>query len=117
MICDVADGLDVVTFLDLIPRNVTGPINHPLVDPPPGWRGSLPGYTRTRFEAHVVGSWHDLAPGETRVQLDYTGLITFYDPTLSSLVEARQGRADYIIAWKEFQQWTLRVSMQSCNLC
>jgi hypothetical protein len=99
MICDVADGLEVVTLLDLMPKNVTGPINHPgprpappPVYPPPGWRGSLPGYGRTRFEAYVAGGWHNLAPGETRVQLDYTGLITFYDPTLSSLVEARQGK-------------------------
>jgi hypothetical protein len=44
------------------------------------------------FEAHVAGDWHDLAPGETRVKLDYTGLVTLYDPTLSSLVEARQGK-------------------------
>jgi hypothetical protein len=107
MICDVLDGLEVVTLLDLIPKNVTAPYDRPLVDPPPrppsrpapppvvppaGWRGSLPGFGRIRFEAHVAGGWHDLAPGETRVQLDYTGLITFYDPALSSLVEARQGK-------------------------
>ena len=109
MICDVLDGLEVVTHLDLIPKNVTEPDNIPLVDPPdgplpppyrrpphveppPGWHGSLPTFVLTRFEAHVAGGWHDFAPGETRVRLDYTGLVTFYDPTLSSLVEARQGK-------------------------
>lgn len=114
MICDVSNGLDVVTLLDLIPKNVTAPNDRPLmgrppwrptppapapVEPPPGWRGSLPGFGRIRFEAHVTGGWHDLAPGETRVQLDYTGLVTFYDPTLSSLVEARQrkDRSNYRI--------------------
>ena len=105
MICDLLDGLEVVTLLDLIPQNVTESNNHPLdpphgpprrppphVEPPPGWRGSLPSYVLTRFGALVAGGWHDFAPGETRVQLDYTGLVTFYDPTLSSLVEARQGK-------------------------
>ena len=117
MICNVSDTLEVVTLLDLLPTNVTErnriplvgtlsvykqglpprpppgpPPRPPHVEPPPGWRGSLPGDVLSRFEAHVAGGWHDLAPGETRVQLDYTGLITFYDPTLSSLVEARQGK-------------------------
>ena len=112
MICNVLDGLEVVTHLDLIPKNVTetdtippvdppdGPLPPrypphrppPHVEPPPGWLGSLPTFILTRFEAHVAGGWHDFAPGETRVRLDYTGLVTFYDPTLSSLVEARQGK-------------------------
>ena len=112
MICDVLDGMEVITLLDLIPKNATEPDTHALVDPPdgplppprwphrlpphvkppPGWRGSLPSFVLTRFESRVAGGWHDFAPGETRVQLNYTGLITFYDPTLSSLVEARQGK-------------------------
>ena len=107
MICDVSDGLEVVTILDLIPKNVTEPVNQPpppngplpppyqpphVVEPPPGWRGSLPSSAITRFEAYLTGGWHDFAPGETRVQLDHTGLVTFYDRTLSSLVEARQGK-------------------------
>jgi len=108
MICDVSDSLEVVTNLELLPKNVTEWNRHPLVgrppyrsppprppphvEPPPGWRGSLPGDILGRFEAHVAGGWHDLAPGETRAKLDYTGLVTFYDPTLSSLVDARQGK-------------------------
>ena len=100
MICDLLDGLEVVTFLNLLPKNVsTGIINPygpplpvPQPDPPPGWRGSLQSDIHVFFEAHVSGSWHDRAPGETRVHLDYAGLVTFYNPTLSSLVEARQGK-------------------------
>jgi hypothetical protein len=101
--------MEVVTLLDLLPTNLTEPHIQSLVDPPdgplplpyqlpphieppPGWRGSLPTSVLTRFEALVTGGWHDFAPGETRVQLDYTGIITFYDPTLSSLVEAREGK-------------------------
>ena len=107
MICDVSDSLEVVTLLELLPKNVTEWNRNPLVgsphrsppprppphvDPPPGWRGSFLNDIFSRFEAHVAGGWHDLAPGETRVQLDYTGLVTFYDPTLSSLVDARHGK-------------------------
>jgi hypothetical protein len=47
--------------------------------PPPGWRGSLRSDVLAFFEAHVSGSWHDLAPGETRVHIDHAGLVTFYD--------------------------------------
>jgi hypothetical protein len=115
MICDILDGLEIITLLDLLPKNMTGsprrrrppmepgdpPDNLPRFPPqppdspgtpPPNWRGSLPSGTRGMFEANRAGSWHDHAPGETRVRLDLTGLITFYDPSLSSLVEARQGK-------------------------
>ena len=101
MICDVSDSLEVITHLELLPKNVTEWHRHPHrtplplpphVDSPPGWRGSLPGFIRGGFEAHVAGGWHDLAPGETRIQLDYTRFVTFYDPTLSSLVDARLGK-------------------------
>jgi hypothetical protein len=116
MICDILDGLEIVTLLDLLPKNTTGsprrrrppvppgdppdnlprfppqPPDSPGTGPPPNWRGSLPSGSMGMFEANRAGSWHDRAPGETRVRLDLTGLITFYDPTLSSLVEARQGK-------------------------
>ena len=92
MICDVSDSLEVVTHLELLPKNVTGSNRGPHVDPPPGWRGSLPRDIFGLFEAHVAGGWHDFAPGETGTKLDYTGLVTFYDPSLSSLVDARQGK-------------------------
>ena len=61
----------------------------PQPDPPPGWRGSLPGDILSYLTAHVFGSLHG---GETRVHLYHAGLITFYNPILSSLVEARQGK-------------------------
>jgi len=110
MICDISDGLEVVTLLNLLPKNATMPRRRPPVDrpngprlpppppfphpepPPPGWRGSLLSEIIGFFEAHVAGGWHDHAPGETRVHLDYSGLVTFYDTTLSSLVDARRGK-------------------------
>jgi hypothetical protein len=62
----------------------------PRVEPPPGWRGSLPDFII--FEALVARGWHNLAPGETGVKLDHMGLITFYDLTLSSLVDSCHGK-------------------------
>ncbi|KAI9435517.1 hypothetical protein H4582DRAFT_2059433 [Lactarius indigo] len=48
--------------------------------------------TASSREAYLAGSWHNLTPGETRVRPDYSGLVTFYDPSLSSLVESRHGK-------------------------
>ena len=103
VICDVLDGMEVVSSLNLLPRNQTTE-HKPLPDfplpfpvppspkPPSGWRGSLLSDHRSFLEAHLAGSWHDHAPGETRVHLDYSGFVTFYDPSLSSLVESRYGK-------------------------
>src|SRR6266702_4613371 len=102
MICDL-DLMEVVSFLDLIPQNQTSipsrlpgipfPITWP--DPPrlpSGWRGTPPSMRRGILESYLTGIWHDRAPGETRVRPDYSGLVTFYDTSLSSLVEARYGK-------------------------
>ncbi|KAI9459914.1 hypothetical protein BJY52DRAFT_1186220 [Lactarius psammicola] len=54
--------------------------------------GTPPSMRRGILESYLTGIWHDRAPGETRVRPDYSGLVTFYDPSLSSLVEARYGK-------------------------
>ncbi|KAH9177289.1 hypothetical protein EDB89DRAFT_1533111 [Lactarius sanguifluus] len=109
MICDILDPMEVVTFLGVLPKNRTSiprrppgfpplpkpPIPIPLPPPskpPPGWHGSLPSDRRSIREAYLAGGWHDRAPGETRVHLDYSGLVTFYDTSLTSLVESRHGK-------------------------
>ncbi|KAI9435513.1 hypothetical protein H4582DRAFT_2130499 [Lactarius indigo] len=109
MICDVLDPMEVVNFLELLPKNQTfAPrlppgfpslpnlpipiLSLPPSKPPPGWRGSLLSDHRSFFEAYLAGGWHDHAPGETRVHLDYSGLVTFYDPSLMSLVQSRYGK-------------------------
>ncbi|KAH9029285.1 hypothetical protein EDB85DRAFT_2147428 [Lactarius pseudohatsudake] len=114
MICDVLDPMEVVTFLSLLPKNQTSTPRRPGPGPPPGdphhperpipfpsppsskppsgWRGSLQSDHRSALEAYLTGGWHDRAPGETRVHLDYSGLVTFYDPSLTSLVESRHGK-------------------------
>lgn len=62
----------------------------PDFDPPVGWRGSQNTIYSVLFETIHTGSWHDRAPGETRVHIDYTGLVSFYDSGLTSLVDARR---------------------------
>ena len=45
------------------------------------------------FAALNAGSWHNYFPGETRVQLDLAGLVSFYDTQLApSLVDIRAGQ-------------------------
>ncbi|KAI0314483.1 hypothetical protein OF83DRAFT_1174711 [Amylostereum chailletii] len=72
------------------PYNFPPPWRDQPTEPPVGWKGSLPGST-VFMEAKIAGSWHDHAPGETRVHVDYSGLVTFYHPSLRSLVDARRG--------------------------
>ena len=94
--------MEVVSLLDIIPQNQTTlpwhrPDNasHPQPSPPrlpSGWRGSPPDLVRSVFEAFSTGNWYDQAPGEIRVQPDYSGFVTFYDTSLTSLVEARYGK-------------------------
>ncbi|KAI9435521.1 hypothetical protein H4582DRAFT_1817493, partial [Lactarius indigo] len=97
MICDL-DLLEVVSFVDLIPLNPTTipgrlpgiPISNHLAR---SSQAPIPlAYRRGVVEAYLSGIWHDRAPGETRLRPDYSGLVTFYDPSLSSLVEARYGK-------------------------
>jgi hypothetical protein len=45
------------------------------------------------FEAMNSGFWHNRFPGETRVQLDLTGLVSLYDTQIApSLVHIRAGQ-------------------------
>jgi hypothetical protein len=102
MLCDFLNGIEVVSLLEIIPQNWTsipwhlpGKPSSPLLGPPrlpSGWRGSPLHFLRGVFEGFLTGSWHDHAPGEIGVYPDYAGLVTFYDTSLSSLVEARYGK-------------------------
>ena len=103
MICDFLDGMEVVSLLDIIPQNRTSSLpwhrpnnpSRPLPGPPKlpsGWQGSPMDLVRSIFEALLTGNWYDEAPGEIRVHPDYAGFVTFYDTSLTSLVEARHGK-------------------------
>jgi len=54
---------------------------------PKGWKGALPDLD---IEAFNAGTWHNQFPGEVRVRVDPASMISFYDPALTSLVEARR---------------------------
>ncbi|KAF5341375.1 hypothetical protein D9758_012296 [Tetrapyrgos nigripes] len=123
MLCDFTKGVEVVSFLELRSRNrrfpggprhgsdnpsPASPIYHehppPMPHPPPpgvdfGSPSSSsfppgPGRPEGRFdEALNSGSWHSRFPGETRIKLDLTRLVSFYDTSLvPSLVDVRFGK-------------------------
>ena len=74
----------------------------PLPEPavPDGWKGSLRSRESVSFESLHSGSWHNHLPGEARIRLDYSRLVSFFDPSLTSLVAARTNktRAKYRIS-------------------
>ena len=44
------------------------------------------------FESTNLGISHNQYPGETQIKIDYSRVITFFDPVLHSLVGARTGK-------------------------
>ena len=95
MICDFSIGVELVSESKIIPgsgsKNVAqSPYLAPRV--PPGWKGSVRSRVSTSFEVLNSGMWHNRPPGETRVKIDYSRVVSFFDPALSSLVEARAGK-------------------------
>ena len=96
MTCDFNAGMKLVSESEIIPRfYFKNPAWLPFPDPevPPGWKGSVRSDMSSAFEAINAGMWHNRPPGETRVKIDYSRVISFFDPALSSLVEARAGKS------------------------
>ncbi|KAG8748292.1 hypothetical protein FRC10_007682 [Ceratobasidium sp. 414] len=62
----------------------------PVHPPPPGWKGRQRNHTEAAYESVRAGMWHNHSPGESRIILDYTGIISAYDETYTSLVTSRQ---------------------------
>ncbi|KAF7440189.1 hypothetical protein PC9H_000533 [Pleurotus ostreatus] len=78
MLCDFSAGVEVASFLNLTSK-MTGK--------------DRPGLDTLSVEVIVAGSWHNFYPGETRIVLDLSRLVSFYDTTLSpSLVRKRRGQ-------------------------
>ena len=116
MVCDFNSGMELVSESDVIPHagmediprpdpphpdppNLPYPTPPPYPPPrlpalelPPGWRGLPRSLISSSFEVLTSGMWHNLSPGETRVKIDYSRVISFFDPKLSSLIEARTGK-------------------------
>lgn len=67
------------------------PPHFPTEPRPPNWRGTLLDTTQRGFEAFQAGAWHRRAPGEVRVHIDASRLVSLYDPALRSGAIARKG--------------------------
>ena len=101
MVCDLDDGTELVYGSEIIPHDDevfpdfvgishrAPPQERSTLEVPPGWRGSIPSRISSSFEAFNSGMWHNRSPGETRIKIDYSRIISFFDPALSSLVDAR----------------------------
>ncbi|KAG2050761.1 hypothetical protein BDR06DRAFT_959929 [Suillus hirtellus] len=92
MICNFTSHMEIVSFLNLESVRVS---THPLDEP------GDPNTTRHVFELMHSASWRENYPGETRITLDYSGLVSFYDTALvPSLVPHRVGldRWDHRVA-------------------
>ncbi|KAJ7176464.1 hypothetical protein C8R46DRAFT_943392 [Mycena filopes] len=76
MLCDFKAGVEVVSIANLAPQSPPGPW-----DTPGG------------FQALYSASWQNRYPGDRRIKLDLTRLVSFYDGKLApSLVAKRRGQ-------------------------
>ncbi|KAL0945489.1 hypothetical protein HGRIS_000975 [Hohenbuehelia grisea] len=83
MLCDFSAGVEVVSMLNL------SAVSHRGKSPPPPERTDSEG-----FEVVNAGSWHNPYPGEVRIQVDASRMVSFYDTLLvPSLVGPRRGQA------------------------
>ncbi|KAG2030444.1 hypothetical protein BDR03DRAFT_974581 [Suillus americanus] len=85
MLCNFTAGVEVVSFVHLtLPRD-----DRPF--PPPTSLDHYYTWIRS-FEFMHSGSWHDRYPGDSRIVLDLTGLVSLYDTALApSLISVRTG--------------------------
>ncbi|KAJ7661249.1 hypothetical protein B0H17DRAFT_953668 [Mycena rosella] len=92
MLCDFTAGVEVVSMANLASqggrpggprrRNASEETYGAIIDQAPSVLGG--------FEVIHSGSWHNRYPGDRRIKLDLTHLISFYDTALvPSLVEKR----------------------------
>ncbi|KAG2145288.1 uncharacterized protein EDB93DRAFT_512028 [Suillus bovinus] len=93
MLCDFTAGVEVVSFVHVRLSSKDENKDLPSLPSP---RPPFPPvgsdmWIRT-FEVMHSGSWHNSYPGESRIVLDLTGLVSLYDITLApSLVQVRAG--------------------------
>ncbi|KIM39318.1 hypothetical protein M413DRAFT_447257 [Hebeloma cylindrosporum] len=106
ILCDFTAGVKPVSFHNLATVNMDLPPipPGPRQPPPPSptsnttlhLRPSSPGSQRRiapMFRVVESGSWHNHYPGDTRMQLDYSRMISFYDTDMfPSLQVARAGK-------------------------
>ncbi|KAG2060803.1 hypothetical protein BDR06DRAFT_947288 [Suillus hirtellus] len=89
MLCDFTAGVELVSFLyiRLVPED-----ENPFPRSPPSPAPLESDARVRRFEVMHSGSWHNRYPGDSRIVLDLTGLVSLYDIALApSLVTVRAG--------------------------
>lgn len=88
MLCNFTAGVEAVSFLHLaLPKDERSSPHPTLLDSDTGTR---------MFEVLHSGSWHNRYPGESRIVLDLTGLVSLYDTALApSLIPVRAGLERY----------------------
>ena len=78
MLCDFSTGVEVVSFNRLTSNGIDR-----------RQRNRDPFKSPTSFRTIEAGGWHNHFPGETRIHLNYAGVVSFYDtalfPSLKSL--------------------------------
>lgn len=83
MLCNFTEGVRTSSFLQL--STAYDSDRHP----------PLPGYPLSprAFEVLNAGAWHNHYPGDTRIKLDISRLISFYDASLApSLIKKRRSQ-------------------------
>ncbi|KAF8911202.1 hypothetical protein CPB85DRAFT_1181239, partial [Mucidula mucida] len=87
MLCDFRVGVEVASFLNL---KSNGRREFPPRYPPP----DPSSFANNPFSEVIhSGSWHNKFPGDTRIQLDYARIVSFYDTALvPSLISHRFGQ-------------------------
>ncbi len=94
MLCDFTVGVKPISFLNLVP-----PIQGDLPPGLPDFQTSPYNFKLPKFDppesvrAIEAGSWANRFPGELRIKIDYSKLISFYDVDLfPSLQKSRIGK-------------------------
>ncbi|PVF97657.1 hypothetical protein CPB86DRAFT_785604 [Serendipita vermifera] len=118
------DGL--LQSLEKPPEVPPAPRIPPLEQPlPEHWVGPIRGAGSVGVETVLAAGWNSFYPGEVRVKLDYSRLVSFYDPAFLSLVQDRQGlnrhyhrltnlsRADYLEAMRQLDDVLTREDRKS----
>ncbi|KAJ7148669.1 hypothetical protein C8R43DRAFT_514042 [Mycena crocata] len=87
MLCDFKVGVEVVSMANLASQGRGGPGGPPRRNLSDDAQGPV---DTNSFEVILSGSWHNRYPGDRRIKLDLTRLISFYDTALvPSLVAKR----------------------------
>ena len=93
MLCDFMSGVSIVSSANIVPAQANMCESLSIRFLACKKLKMLWTATRVVFEALHAGSWHNRFPGETRVQPDLAGLVSFYDTQLvPSLVAGRVGQ-------------------------